>query len=206
MLNLLAPLMQSVRELARMKTVAILLCALLKAQAAEFWNGAVHYDPPIVMFSNPILNSVGHTNGWEFSLGDPSARTNGHGKVEFRLEDMKTFVAKEPVKPIRTIAQLRAFSEDKLRTIGQASYYFGDLVKLNGSEALIYMSRTNNVPDARRPQSWSCSVCLFWELNESWQKITLLEIMINAEKRETLALLTNSLKTLKLRPENWRLH
>jgi len=193
-------------ELAAMKTLAILFCALLKAQAAEFWNGAVHYDPPLAMFSNPILNSVGHTNGWEFSVGGLSTETHGQAKVEFRLEDMATFVGKEPVKPIRTIAHVRAFSDDKLRTIGQASYYSGDLVKLDGREALIYTSRTNHVPDARRPQDWSCSVCLFWEPSTSWQKSTLLEIMINAEKRETLTLLTNSLKTLRVWPENWRPH
>jgi len=106
-----------------MKILAVLLCALLKAQAAEFWNGAVQYDPPFPMFSNPMLGPTGHTNGWEFSIGGLSAGTNGQAKVEFRLEDMATFVGQETLKPIRTIADLRSFSEEKLRAVGQGPYY-----------------------------------------------------------------------------------
>jgi hypothetical protein len=187
-----------------MKILGILLCALLQAQAAEFWNGAVRYDPPFAMFSNPMLDPTGHTNGCEFSVGGLSAGTNGQSKVEFRLEDMTTFVGKEPVKPIRTMANLRSFSEDKLRAVGQASYYSCSLVKLDGSELLVYTSRTNCVPDTRRPEGWSCSACLFWQQNAEWQKTTLLEIMMEAEKRETLELMTNSLQSLMIWPGKWR--
>ena len=148
-----------------MKILAVLLCALLKAQAVEFWNGAVHYDPPFAMFSNPMLDPTGHTNGWEFSVGGLSAGTNGQAKVEFRLEDMATFVGKEPIKPFRTIADLRSFSEDKLRAVGQGSYYSGGLVNLDSRDVLIYTSRTNQAADARRPEGWSCSACLFWQQN-----------------------------------------
>ena len=184
-----------------MRILPLLLCPLLQTQAAEFWNGAVQYDPPLVMFSDPIIDTSGHTNGWEFNTAAPS--TNGVAKVEFRLEDMSTFLGREALRPIRTIGDLRSFCEEKMRSGGTSPYYSGTLTKLDGREALVYTSRTNHIPNARRPDSWSYGACLFWQQKAEWQRSALLEIMIETEKSETLTMITNSLQTLKIWPGKW---
>jgi hypothetical protein len=181
-----------------MKILAVLLCALLKAQAVEFWNGAVHYDPPFAMSDGPA-GVAWPTNGWKFS--PPGSATNGLAEVEFRLETVETFIDYAPVKEIRSVGDLRSFVEDKLRATAQGSYYSRSLIEVDGRPALCCASRTSHVLAPSRLAEWTCSVCFFWQTNSSWRDSTLCEVMINAEKRGTFSLLTNSLKTVKVRPE-----
>jgi hypothetical protein len=182
-----------------MRLLVALLCSLVQAQAADFWNGAVHYDPPFAMSDGPA-GVAWPTNGWKLSPYGFGAITNGFAEVEFRLETVETFIDKAPAKEIRSVANLRSFVEDKLRATAQGSYSCS-LIKVDTKPALCCVSRTNQVLAPSRPAEWTCSVCFFWETNSLWWNSTLCEVMINAEKPGTFSLLTNSLKTVKLRPE-----
>ena len=181
-----------------MRLLIALLCGSLQAQAADFWNGAVRYDPPFAMSDGPA-GVAWSTNGWKFS--PPGSTTNGLAEVEFRLETVETFIDNAPVKEIRSVGDLRGFVEDKLRATAQDSYYSRSLIEVDGRPALCCTSRTNQVLAPSRPTEWTCSVCFFWQTNSPWRDSTLCEVMISAEKRETFSLLTNSLKTVKVRPE-----
>jgi hypothetical protein len=189
----------SLGRFADMRLLIALLCSLVVAQAADFWNGAVHYDPPFAMSDGPA-GVPWPTNGWKFS--PPGSATNGIAEVEFRLETVETFIDKAHVKEIRSVADLRTFVEDKLRATALGSYYSCSLIEVDGAQAVCCTSRTNQVVAPSRPPEWTCSVCFCWQTNSLWRDSTLCEIMINAEQRGTFSLLTNSLKTLKVRPEN----
>ncbi len=180
-----------------MRLFVALLCSLVQAPAADFWNGAVHYDPPLPMFDGPA-GAAWPTNGWTFS--PRGSTTNGFAEVEFRLETVETFIDNAPAKEIRSVADIRSFVEDKLRGTALGADYSRSLIEVDGRPALCCSSRTNRVLAPSRPAEWTCSVCFFWETNSLWRNSTLCEVMINAEKRGTFSLLTNSLKTVKVRP------
>ena len=174
-----------------------LLSSLVQVQAADFWNGAVHYDPPFAMYDGPA-GLPRPTNVWKFS--PPGNGTNGLAAVEFRLETVETFIDKSPVKEVRSVADLKAFVENKLTEVVPGSYYCS-IIEIDGRQAVCCTSRTNQVLARNRPAEWTLSLCFFWETNRLWQSSTLCEVMISAERRGTLTVLTNSLKTIRVRPE-----
>lgn len=185
-----------------MWALVALLCTLAQTQAADFWNGAVHYDPPFTMPDGPA-GITSPTNGWRFSPTGSGEATHGIAEVEFRIETAETFIDKAPGKEIRTVADLKHFTEDQLRTATHLSYNCS-LIEVDTRPALCCISRTNQASGANRPTEWTCSVCFFWQTNRVWRNSTLCEVMISAEKRETFWLLTNSLKTIKVHPQKLR--
>jgi hypothetical protein len=178
----------------------VLLWTIVQAHAAEFWNGAVRYDPPYAMSGGPA-GVPWPTNGWKFVPYGFDPTSNGLAQVEFRLETVDTFTERATVSEIRGLADFRKFVEDKLRATGLASHYSLRLIEVDSRPALCCVSRTNLVIAPNLPAEWTCSVYFFWETNSVWRNSTLCEIMIDAQRRETFSLLTNSLMTVRVRPE-----
>jgi hypothetical protein len=104
------------------------------------------------------------------------------------------------MEPLKTIADLKHFFDSKMRTETSGTNYSLNLVQLDGREALSYQART--IQASGMKSKWFCSICFFWEQNPDWEKSIVCTILVDAETRETLNLLKNSLRSVKVRAKN----
>jgi hypothetical protein len=164
-----------------MKFFLGLLLLVSEAQGVQFWEGIVSYDPPFNMYTNesPWLVTF-HTPG-------TSAGSNGVAEVTFSLTPI------HPSAPL-TIHSLKKFFDSQSSLGG--NYYTTDLIKVGGREAVLCIAKINTTPQG--PSKWQSTVTFFWEQMPAGQHNVICTINMSAESRETLGLLTNSLKTVKV--------
>jgi hypothetical protein len=182
-------------SVALMKFLLSLLLLAFEAQGAQFWDGAISYDPPFRMYTNAQPSRVGSPEGnWTFYTTGMSAGTNGVAEVSFSLGSVEDLGLPQPAQPLTTIAGLKNSFDSLISSSGK--YYSTATIELGGMEALMCTAITNNIPHGLL--KWYCTVSFFWEQNPVWQKSRICTITMTAQKRETLGLLTNSLKTVKV--------
>ena len=167
----------------------------LKLRGDEFWNGAVSYTPPFRMLTNsqPEMRPDS-LHRWGFCSWD------GNAKVIFSVESLSTLNDMEgPTHAIRTLLDLKEFLDAKHKADPRGpNAYSTQIIKLADGEAL----GCSVIPDKRSYDSdkWFYSVCFFWEQNPVWQKTTICEVIVTANKEQTLAVLTNSLNSIRISP------
>jgi hypothetical protein len=164
-----------------MKFFLGLLLLASEAQGVQFWGGTLSYDPPFSMVTNESPWLV------TFSTLGLSVGSNGVAEVRFSLAPI------HPPAPT-TIASLKRFFDSQSSLGG--NYYSTDIIKVGGKEAVMCTVKTNTTPHG--PSKWQCTVTFFWEQTPAGQNSLICTINMAAESRDTLGLLTNSLKTVKL--------
>ena len=170
--------------------------SLSQARSTEFWNEDVSYSPPFKMFTNSTPgNAARTTEDWEFYT--MASDTNGIARVVFHIETIAKFIEPEiPAKPVKTISDLKGLVDAGLKTEARGTNYSTSIIEINGRQALSSRTRTNNIQGGPSGE-WLHAVCFFWDQNTDWQKTTVCTVVLTAEKRETLNILENSLKTIK---------
>jgi hypothetical protein len=181
-----------------MRILILIVLLAFQAKGEQVWNGALAYDPPFKMFTNSQPSTEASPEEvWTFYTTGMSAGTNGVAEVTFSLTSAETAGPPLPTQPLRSVADLKRFLNAMLGGDSRGQYYSVTNIELDGREALMCTTTTNWIPQG--PSKWLCSVGFFWEQNAVWQKSTICAITITAERRETLRVLVNSLKTVKLR-------
>lgn len=171
-------------------------------QNEPFWKVAISYQSPFEMHSYlNETNTAPFPGDWELSVRAVHARTNADAKVVFHLGAVADFVQPEkPKNPIVTIADLKHFVDSQLQSEPRGSNAIISITKIDNRDALMCNSTIN--PNRQGPPELECRVCFFWQTNAVWEKSTLCSITLTAQKKDTLDLLKDSLKSVKVLPES----
>jgi len=162
-----------------------------------FWIRAVSYKPPFEMYSSfEPTNNVPFPGDWE--LGATGANRNA--KVVFHLGKIEEIIQPEsPPKPILTVSALKDFMDSHLKSAPDASNVLTSVIRIDDRDALMGISTIPH-KGVDAPE-WQCAVSFFWQTSAVWQNSILCSITLTAQKKDTLDILKDSLKSVKLLPE-----
>jgi hypothetical protein len=166
-------------------------------QTEPFWKRAVSYQAPFKMRSRLHPATIGALTGdWELYSWGEDAGTNAHAQIVFHLGTAAEFIGTDKTaKALETAADLKSFVDSNAGP-DPGGRVLTSIIRIDGREALMSLSRRNRVHGGKT--EWRCAACFFWKVHPVWQDSTICSITMTAETRETLSLLTNSLRTVKL--------